>query len=383
MATVLVVDHERRIRKWIRDSLGKCGYDVEETADGQTALETASRRHFDLILLDDALPKMDGWQVLTKLKEDSQMQKIPVVVLTSFPSVETEATGMRLGAAHVLAKPCRTEALETTVRVAIREAERDGAPIPAREVEAEEVDAPSGPKVASAAPEFIKTGGKLAALERALRGGLPTGSLTLVEGVSGAGKSVLCQYLFYGSILDGLGAAYFSNQYTAGSLAKQMQSVGLNVLDHIREDHLCVYPLRERSADDDPDSLLAQLASEIQGLPQEYRFIIVDGITNLAQVSQDRAVMGFFSSCQQQCDEGRTIVLVGRTSAFDQNLLVRLHGMCNAHISLVMETITGRILTTLEVTKVKNFEPNSDNRFSFQVEADVGINIVPVSRIKA
>ena len=60
MAKVLVVDHERRIRKWITDSLGKCGYDVEEAADGQTALETVSRRRFDLILLDDALPK-NGW----------------------------------------------------------------------------------------------------------------------------------------------------------------------------------------------------------------------------------------------------------------------------------------------------------------------------------
>ena len=86
MAKVLVVDHERRIRRWLTDSLGKCGYDVVETANGQTALETASRQRFDLILLDDALPKMDGWQVLTKLKEDPQMQRIPVVLLTSFPS---------------------------------------------------------------------------------------------------------------------------------------------------------------------------------------------------------------------------------------------------------------------------------------------------------
>ncbi len=382
MAKVLVVDHERSIRKWLTNSLGKCGYDVVEAANGQTALETASRQHFDLILLDDALPMMEGWKVLTKIKEDPQMQRIPVVILTSFPSVETEATGIRLGAAHVLSKPCHTEALETTVRVAIREAERDGGKMPPTEVQPEE-DSPSGRRSASDPPDIIGTGGKLVALEKLLRGGIPTGSLTLIEGASGAGKSVLCQYLFYGSILDRLGAAYFSTQYTASSLAKQMRSIGLNILDHIREDSLCVYPLLDCSTDEDPDSLLAELASEIQGVPQECGLIIVDGITNLAQVSQDRAVMGFFSSCQRHCEEGRTIVVVARPSAFDQNLLARLHGLCNTHISMVMETVRGKMVTTLEVTKVSNFEPHSDNRLSFQVEPDLGVKIVPVSRIRA
>jgi len=96
MAKVLVVDHERRIRKWLTDSLGKCGYEVVEAENGATALEMASRQQIDLILLDDALPRMDGWQVLTKLKEDSQMQRIPVVILTSFPSFEIEAVPHRI-----------------------------------------------------------------------------------------------------------------------------------------------------------------------------------------------------------------------------------------------------------------------------------------------
>ena len=381
MAKVLVVDHERRIRNWLTDRLGKCGYDVVEAANGQTALETASRQHFDLILLDDALPMMDGWQVLTKLKEDPQMQRIPVVILTSFPSVETETTGIRLGAAHVLSKPCHTEALETTVRVAIREAERNGHQILPTEVQPEE-DSPVGQRDASDLPDIIRTGGQLVPLEKILRGGIPTGSLTLIEGASSAGKSVLCQYLFYGSILDGLGAAYFSTQHTASSLPKQMRSIGLNVLDHIREDSLCVYPLQDRSNDDDPDAQLAELASDIQGVPQECGFIIVDGITNLAQVSQDRAIMGFFASCQRHCDEGRTIVVVARTSAFSQNLLARLHELCNTHISMVMETVRDKMVTTLEVTKVNNFEPNSDNRLSFQVEPDLGVKIIPVSRFR-
>ena len=381
MAKLLVVDHERRIRKWLTDSLGKCGYEVVEAENGPTALEMASRQQIDLILLDDALPKMDGWQVLTKLKEDSQMQRIPVVILTAFPSFEIEATGIRLGAAHVLTKPCRAEALETTVRVALREAERSGGDIRPAPVEPEE-DLPSAKSKAAGTPEFIGTGSKLMALDKLLRGGLRTGTLTLIEGASGSGKSVLCQYLFYGSITSGVGAAYFSTQYTAGSLAKQMQSIGLNVLDHIREDRLCVYPLQERPTGGDPDSMLSDLASEIQEVPPKCEFIIVDGITNLAQVSQDRAVIGFFSSCQRQCEEGKTIILVARSAAFDQSLLSRLHELCNTHMNLVMETVRNKMVTTLGATKVNNVESRSDNRLSFQIEAEIGVNIIPVSRVK-
>ena len=382
MAKVLVVDHERRIRSWLTVSLGKCGYDVVEAASGQSALQTASRQKIDLILLDDALPIMDGWEVLTKLKEDPQMHRIPVVILTSFPSVETEATSIRLGAAHVLSKPCHTEALETTVRVAIREAERNAGEIPPTEVEPQE-NSPDGRGSASDPPDIIGTGGKLVPLEKVLRGGISTGSLTLIEGASKTGKSVLCQYLFYGSILDGRGAAYFSTEHTVSSLTKQMRSIGLNVLEYIREDSLCVYPLQDRSTDDDPDALLAELASEIQGVPQECGFIIVDGITSLAQVRQDRTVMGFFSACQRQCEEGRTLALVARPSAFDQNLLARLHGICNTHISMMLETVRDKMVTTLEVSKISNFEPRSDNRLSFQVEPDLGVRFIPVSRVRA
>jgi len=263
----------------------------------------------------------------------------------------------------------------------LREAARSGGDIRPANVEPVE-DLPSAKGKAAGTPEFISTGNKLVALDKLLRGGLRTGSLTLIEGASGAGKSVLCQYLYYGSITSGVGTAYFSTQYTAANLVKQMQSIGLNVLDHIREDRLCVYPLQERPTGDDADSLLTELALEIQGVPPECGFIIVDGITNLAQVSQDRAVMGFFTSCQRQCEEGKTIILVARSSAFDQNLLSRLHELCNTHMNLVMETVRNKMVTTLEATKVNNAESRSDNRLSFQVEAELGVNIIPVSRVR-
>ena len=72
-----------------------------------------------------------------------------------------------------------------------------------------------------------------------------------------------------------------------------------------------------------------------------------------------------------------------RSSAFDENVLSRLHGVCDAHISFSAEKIWGKLVNTLEVRKINKAELHYNNRFSFQVEPAVGIKFVPMSRVKA
>ena len=83
MVKILVIQHERRIRQGLKDILVKIGYDVIDAPNGGTALEIANQDQVDTILLDVNLPTMDGWQVLSKLKEQPQTRNIPVIMLTS------------------------------------------------------------------------------------------------------------------------------------------------------------------------------------------------------------------------------------------------------------------------------------------------------------
>ena len=371
MARVLVVDHERVVRRSLKQSLGESGYDVKEAANGRLGLDLASQEPFDLILLDVDLPGMDGWQTLTKLKEDRHTRGIPVIMLNSFPSVDSEATGMRLGAAHILAKPWYPETLAITVRVVLRGAQNA----------VEEENSGARP-AASESPKTIATGGKLIPLEKILGGGIPLGTLTLLEGVSEGGKSVICQYFTYGAISHGRGVAYFSSEHTVDSLDDQMRSIGLGVSRSQKDQRLCMYPLPKPSTRDDPEKLLTALAADIERLPADQGFTILDSVSNLAELSQDRSVMGFFSSCHRLCAEGRTIVVVARSSAFDPNLLGRLHGLCNMHLCISGEMVMGKSVKILEVPKVNNADRHTDNRFSFQVEPEVGIKILPLSRVK-
>ena len=380
MSKLLVADHQRSVRKALKETLADWGYDVIDAANGQAALDLALHENFDGIMLDVDMPVMDGWQVLAKLKADSKTKSIPVIMLVAIPSVEIEATGIRLGAAHFISKPWHPESLAITVRVALREAQNTAEseqPDLTPQPESSLIQVPSSDR-----KKIIDTGSKLIPFDKVLGGGIPIETLTLIGGSSSGAESVLCQYLTYGAILDGRTVAYFTGEHTADSLFKQMGSIGLDVSDYVQEDSVAVHRLQRPSADDDPEKLLAALASDIEHIPASRGIIVVDSLSGLAEISEARATLRFFSSCNRLSTEGRTIIVTARSSAFDDSTHSRVHGICDNHIRVGTERVRDRMLNTLEVLKVNKAEFHSDNGFSFEIEPGVGITIVPMSRVK-
>jgi signal transduction histidine kinase/CheY-like chemotaxis protein len=100
--TVLIVDDEANIRRFLRHILELEGYDVLEAASGREALTRASRHLPGLILLDLRLPDMTGFETLSELKRQPETRNIPVVVLSIIQDPEL---GFRLGASDFLTKP--------------------------------------------------------------------------------------------------------------------------------------------------------------------------------------------------------------------------------------------------------------------------------------
>lgn len=380
MSKLLIVDHERNVRKAFRDHLMKCGYDVADAGNGSQALEIASQETIDVILLGVDLRGMDGWQVLEKLKETPKTRNVPVIMLNSFPTVETEALGLRLGAAHSLSKKCHPDTLSLTVRVALREAQK----APERKVSspAPPQDSPPEGRPRPQSLGGIGTGGKLMPLERILTGGIPPGSLTLVEGDAASGKSVVCQYFTYGAISNGLSVFYFTPEHSADSFAKQLGSIGLELSSYPSTSGVQIHPLPKLSRGDNSENLLATLAGDIGALSSGSGLIVVDSISLLATISEEQAVLRFFSSCHRMCVEGKTIIVVTRSLAIGQGMQGRAQGICTAHLNITTANIRGKLVSTLEVRKLNNVELKTDNGFSFEIVPDTGINIVPISRVK-
>jgi CheY-like chemotaxis protein len=115
MKTILVVDDRPEARYATVRTLSAAGYDVRETATGRDALRLA-RLSPDLIVLDVALPDIDGFEVCRRLKSDMLTVTIPVVHKTAvYGDDEHRHRGLAAGAAEYLAEPVEPEHLLATV----------------------------------------------------------------------------------------------------------------------------------------------------------------------------------------------------------------------------------------------------------------------------
>jgi len=103
--TMLVVDDDFMNRTLLATSLEEEGYAVEMAEDGQQALEMLHRKPFDVVLLDLLMPKIDGFQVLERMKADSKLEHIPVLVISAEDDMESVIRCIEMGASDHLPKP--------------------------------------------------------------------------------------------------------------------------------------------------------------------------------------------------------------------------------------------------------------------------------------
>jgi DNA-binding response OmpR family regulator len=104
MAKILIVEDDRFLRELIARKLKNEGYEVLEAIDGEEGLKKIKEEKPDLILLDLILPGIDGFEVLTKAKEDSDTAQIPVIILSNLGQREEIERGLKLGAIDYLIK---------------------------------------------------------------------------------------------------------------------------------------------------------------------------------------------------------------------------------------------------------------------------------------
>ena len=111
MQKILVADDEEDIRLIIKFALEDKGYKVITAADGAEAVAIADKEKIDLIILDAAMPKMDGYEACRKLKKDAKTKDIPVIFLTAIDLQKDKLKSQRVGALKFIAKPFEIEAL--------------------------------------------------------------------------------------------------------------------------------------------------------------------------------------------------------------------------------------------------------------------------------
>ena len=117
---ILVVEDDADNRRIVVKVLTVEGYEVLEAIDGRSALATARKEHPDLIIMDLAMPGLDGWQAASQLKSDPKVADIPIIALTAFAMRGDEEKAREAGCDGYLSKPCRPQAIRDVVRRYLR-----------------------------------------------------------------------------------------------------------------------------------------------------------------------------------------------------------------------------------------------------------------------
>ena len=117
MKRILIVDDDEQIRQLLVDYFQRLGYEVTSAANGTEALGKLSQNDIDCIISDLIMPDMDGLELLKQVR--AQNLKIPFLIITGYPTIETAIEVIKHGAYDYIAKPVQLDDVRIKVERAL------------------------------------------------------------------------------------------------------------------------------------------------------------------------------------------------------------------------------------------------------------------------
>ena len=217
-------------------------------------------------------------------------------------------------------------------------------------------------------------------LDKKIADGLPLQSLTLIEGENDTGKSVLTQQIMYGAMKQGLSVDLFTTENTTKSFVKQMESMSLDVSEYFAWGYLRVFPLHVVGFEwtkEEMDNVLTCLIGSIGHSRAEVA--IIDSLTLFTEYVSTDTILSFFTSCKTLVDRGKTILITLHSYAFEEDTLVRIRSVSDAHITMKKALVGDKYVMVLEVQKVRGARKTTGNLVSFEVHPGYGMKVIPMS----
>lgn len=217
-------------------------------------------------------------------------------------------------------------------------------------------------------------------IDKKMGGGIPQGSLILIEGQSDSGKSVLAQQMIWGSLYDSFHVILYTTENTIKSFVRQMNSLSLDVTDFLLLSKLRIFEIKASKFQLSATNVFTTLLADLEKRNSS-SLVVMDSLTTFITHSSIEETMTYFEICKHYCDRGMSIITIVNSYAFSEADLARVRSMCDAHLSLRNEEIGDRLIKVLEVAKIRGAEMSTGNIISFDVEPMMGMKIIPVSKV--
>ncbi len=185
---ILVVDDEEIVVKSCLRILGDTDYEVEAAGSGSEALSKLEDNYYDVLILDIMMPKIDGLEVLQRVKESHP--EIDVIMVTGLSEIETAVKSMKLGAFDYLPKPFDPDALKLVVDRAFE----------SRKMRQENIHLKSEVSSKYRFENIIGSSPTMQNVYRLIAKCAPTNSTVLLRGESGTGKELIARAIHYNSL---------------------------------------------------------------------------------------------------------------------------------------------------------------------------------------
>lgn len=180
MATILIIDDERAIRKTLNEILGFEGYKIEEAADGEEGLRKFQSTTFDVVLCDIKMPKLDGIEFLSKATAINP--DVPIIMISGHGTIETAVEAVKGGAFDFISKPPDLNRLLITIRNAMDKTKLvKEAKVLKRRV--------------SKVQEMIGESAAIKKIKETIEKVAPTDARVLITGENGSGKELVARWI--------------------------------------------------------------------------------------------------------------------------------------------------------------------------------------------
>lgn len=223
-------------------------------------------------------------------------------------------------------------------------------------------------------------------VDRQIGGGLPVPSLILIEGEHGSGKSALTAQFMKGMLESKRTVLYITTESNIKEYISKMKKITFDFSHPFLQNKLSILQVQIEGmtwSEHYSRHMLPVISRYMSINSKKFDVAVIDSLSVLSMHSDANIVMDFFTRCKHFVSNGMTILMTLHPGAVNEDIALRIRSTCDGYLKITNAMVAGRSVKVMEVIKLIGSTGQVTAQFSFEVDTNFGIKIVPISMANA